>query len=802
MAFTFKHGDRPLEGYTIQRAVGRGGVGEGYYSVSDGGREVALKYLRDNPQVELRGVSNCINLKSPYLVSIFDVKKTTDGDYMIIMEYCSGPSLRDLMMAEPNGFPPEKAAFFAREIAKGLAYLHDRGIVHRDLKPGNIFFDDGYVKIGDYGLSKFISVSRHSAQTASVGTVHYMAPEIGSGDYSRGVDIYALGVVLYEMLRGTVPFEGSTMAEILMKHLMSQPEVDALPAPFANVVRKSLEKDPRNRYQTVNEMMDEMLSTEQLQQSVAGFSAQSLAGAVRHGGAGPDSPMPSPNPPPRGGAGYAPRPGERWTPPGLDVGALPLPPKIAKKHERWSRKLEQKLNKLGAKAGRAARANPEAPTVPLRQQGSYASDPERRKRIALSLFLAVCLSVVLGVLFGNSIMPEAGITAAMLVPAMSAGVALSRKTVKWFGADVGPRWAERMVQLATCAPLIALANVPLFVESQHGLPVFLGLLCVAVFAKWEKALDRASTGEMSFGCAIGMALGGLICTAIAGGIVQHGTPQRFMFLSAAVAGVASLVLQASSWWGSPTTAAARAQRGGRARFEGRGMPPQQAAGSAPPPLPPIPSPAGWVPTAGNTGVAPVDDAFPAPGSNAATSARRESVPGFPGSYVPVRWAFTRMFWGLIAFFLMGGAIVTALVPLILGDLAYDDVTGCIVGCAACASCFLFAIQKTTPMKRPGFWRESLAPFLRSSAFFGIAGIITGIARYWFAYDNEERILSLVGLVFSILLLGVTSIPARRRRSQTVQPFFQGSDSDRSGARQVAAIGAGQPAAVGAEQRAE
>ena len=118
MAFRFKHGDRPVEGYTIQRAVGSGGFGEVYYAISDGGREVALKYLRDNPSVELRGVQNCINLKSPHLVSIFDVKKSVDGEYFIIMEYCSGPSLRDLLIAEPHGFAPEKAVFFAREIAK------------------------------------------------------------------------------------------------------------------------------------------------------------------------------------------------------------------------------------------------------------------------------------------------------------------------------------------------------------------------------------------------------------------------------------------------------------------------------------------------------------------------------------------------------------------------------------------------------------------------------------------------------------------------------------------------------------
>ena len=182
MAFTYKHGDKPLEGYVIQRGVGRGGFGEVYYALSEGGKEVALKYLRDNPQIELRGVSHCMNLKSPHLVTVFDVRQNSDGEYFIIMEY-------------------------------------DRGIIHRDMKPGNIFYEDGYVKIGDYGLSKFISLSRHSGQTASVGTVHYMAPEVGSGNYHRGIDIYALGVMLYEMLLGKVPFEGSSMGEVLMKHL-------------------------------------------------------------------------------------------------------------------------------------------------------------------------------------------------------------------------------------------------------------------------------------------------------------------------------------------------------------------------------------------------------------------------------------------------------------------------------------------------------------------------------------------------------------------------------------------------------
>jgi len=276
MSFRFNQGDRPLAGYTIQRGVGRGGFGEVYYALSDGGKEVALKYLRDNPQVELRGAQHCLNLKSPYLVSIQDIKQSPGGEFFVVMEYVNGASLRDLMNEEPRGLGVEKAAYFLREIGKGLTYLHDRGIVHRDLKPGNIFYEDGYVKIGDYGLSKLMASSQHSGQTMSVGTVHYMAPEVGSGNYDRTIDIYALGVVLYEMLLGRVPFSGSSMGEVLMKHLTAAPEVDELPEPFPRVIRKALAKDPRDRYQTVPEMMADVFATEALSQSVASVDSLNL----------------------------------------------------------------------------------------------------------------------------------------------------------------------------------------------------------------------------------------------------------------------------------------------------------------------------------------------------------------------------------------------------------------------------------------------------------------------------------------------------------------------------------------------
>lgn len=214
-SYQYKHGDRPLEGYTIQRAAGRGGFGEVYYAISDSGREVVLKLVLTFEKIELRGISQCMNLKNPQLVSIFDVKQGADGRPWVIMEYVNGPSLRDLIDAAPSGLGAAKSAFFLREIGKGMTYLHDCGVVHRDLKPGNIFYENGYVKIGDYGLSKSMSMSRHSGQTIAVGTLHYMAPEIGEGNYGRTIDIYAFGALLFEMITGQVPFTGQAWPRCL-----------------------------------------------------------------------------------------------------------------------------------------------------------------------------------------------------------------------------------------------------------------------------------------------------------------------------------------------------------------------------------------------------------------------------------------------------------------------------------------------------------------------------------------------------------------------------------------------------------
>ena len=205
MKFTFPPETRVLDGYTIKRAIYRGGFGEVYYALSDGGREVALKLLQNNTEIELRGVQQCLNLSHPNLVTIFDVREDADGDHWIIMEFIGGETLDAAIRRHPQGMPMEVVRRWLPGIAAGVAYLHSRGLVHRDLKPANVFSDAGVVKVGDVGLSKFITPSRRSAQTQSVGTVYYMAPEVAKGRYGKEVDVYALGIMLYEMLTGRVP---------------------------------------------------------------------------------------------------------------------------------------------------------------------------------------------------------------------------------------------------------------------------------------------------------------------------------------------------------------------------------------------------------------------------------------------------------------------------------------------------------------------------------------------------------------------------------------------------------------------
>ena len=516
MAYTFKYGDRPIEGVTVQRAVGRGGFGEVYYALTDSGKQIALKFLKDNAEVELRGIGNVLNLKSPYLITIFDVKKNAEGDPFVVMEYVGGPNLRDLMNAEPNGMPLPKAAFFLHGIAKGLAYLHDRGIVHRDLKPANIFFDDGFVKIGDYGLSKHMSVSRHSAQTMSVGTVHYMAPEIGSGHYTKAIDVYALGVILYEMLTGRLPFHGASMGEILMKHLSEKPNLVGIPEPFATVIGKALAKDPAARYQDANEMLAAAMSSSEVSANIAGFDANALTQVMR--------------------ANLPPEAEMTLTAGGFRGPPPPPPPLDVHEAGDWRQQIRNVRDQVREAAreirGQAAQFRREVVGI----SPNDAKRPSRFSRIMTILIVALVLS------FGMALVSDTHDAAPMVIALMFyflGGTAATLVTYRWLqNHEAAGTVIERILFAGVGLAFMSVGLGPASAVGDHEfMRSVTGPVIALAICNWRRRVDSGRSGKISVGDAIAPAIVG----AIAAGAAE-GNPLFGAGISAAI----SLLTQAAA----------------------------------------------------------------------------------------------------------------------------------------------------------------------------------------------------------------------------------------------------------------
>ncbi len=742
MAYTFKHGDRPLDGYTVQRGIGRGGFGEVYYAISDGGREVALKYLRDNAEIELRGVTHCMNLKSPHLVSIFDVKKSDDGDYFIIMEHVSGPSLAELLSAESSGLGMQKAAFFLREIGKGLAYLHDQGIVHRDLKPANIFYEEGQVKIGDYGLSKFISVSRHSAQTTSVGTVHYMAPEVGSGNYHRGIDLYALGVILYEMLLGKVPFEGGSMGEILMKHLTEQPEVTGLPEPFGKVIRKALEKDPKNRYQSVNEMIDDMLEVGSVRDSLAGFNTTTISSMPRRAAHEPFvSPVRSPNPPPPPPYAYPFNPGVRGE-------TSALPDKVVKRLQNISRRVETKLDRLAGKRGLrhpgsanhpGASPGDVRPSVDVRQKSGFG-------RTLSAVVLTLAVSAALGLLIGlPQDSPEHGFGTGAMIVAMTLGLRLYPRTARWMGPSSEPLWVRKSILIACCLPLMAPASASVFAQHEAGgFALLLGMLVMILFTDWDSRRESGEQGELSFWTALWLAFwGGMVTVFFAGVLDVHGFEEHFMAMGAAIIGGVSLLTQALAW----------ILGGGAVALSSAPVPADEANNA------PVEADRGRGALASRFNPGDFDKNWPAgvaiPHAHPVEPGVLPSAMASSAPLPKARSMFERAFFSIVAFIMLFGVVINVIFPVAVSEINRDEVFAHVIAAVACLALFLFSAQKLTLRKRHGFWNETFCPFLLAVFMTTLGASIASIAIL--NVGNEELAVAIVGIIFSGLLLMVLFI---------------------------------------------
>ena len=252
--------------YVIKRKLGSGGMAVVYLAEDQElGRPVALKLLDDRHASDeqfverfRREAQSAAGLNHPNIVSIFD-RGHAAGTYYIAMEYLDGRTLKELLVR--NGPTPVPIAIdYARQILGALSFAHRNGIVHRDIKPHNIIVgSDGRLKVTDFGIARS-GASQMTEAGSIVGTAQYLSPEQARGaPVDPRSDLYSLGIVLYEMLTGSVPFTGDTPVEIAMKHLSQVPEPPStlrpdVPHDLDAVVMRALAKAPEQRYDSAEEM--------------------------------------------------------------------------------------------------------------------------------------------------------------------------------------------------------------------------------------------------------------------------------------------------------------------------------------------------------------------------------------------------------------------------------------------------------------------------------------------------------------------------------------------------------------------
>jgi predicted Ser/Thr protein kinase len=254
--------------YELVREIPGGGMGRVFEAIQlTLSRTVAIKVLRqelaesDDQAARFRREADTLaRLDHENIVRVYDVVEH-DGAHYIVMEYVGGPPLGELL-AKAGRFPPAFARDVAVEIAGALSAAHGSGIIHRDIKPGNILFTTaGRPKLADFGIARMLDTATNT-QSQLVGTPYYMSPEQVRGEgLSPASDVYSLGVVLYEMLSGHVPFNAETPIGVALKHVQEAPPSLAdtdrdLPAELCRLIDRALDKDARRRYASAEEFQD------------------------------------------------------------------------------------------------------------------------------------------------------------------------------------------------------------------------------------------------------------------------------------------------------------------------------------------------------------------------------------------------------------------------------------------------------------------------------------------------------------------------------------------------------------------
>ncbi len=266
-------GQKINERYEIIKSIGEGGMANVYLAhdiILD--RDVAIKILRGDLAGDEKFVRrfqrealSASSLSHPNIVEMYDVGED-NGTYYIVMEYVDGITLKQLIKKR-GSISLSEAIDIMLQITDGIKEAHDSYIIHRDLKPQNILIkENGEIKITDFGIAMALNSTQLTQTNSVMGSVHYLPPEQASGKGATiKSDIYSMGILFYELLTGKLPFRGENAVEIALKHMKSEiPSVreqnDSIPQSVENIIIRATAKNPKNRYETVSAMHDDLLT--------------------------------------------------------------------------------------------------------------------------------------------------------------------------------------------------------------------------------------------------------------------------------------------------------------------------------------------------------------------------------------------------------------------------------------------------------------------------------------------------------------------------------------------------------------